>query len=421
MPPLLGSIADDFTGATDLAGMLVKQGMRTVQMIGVPRHAAPAGLDAIVVALKTRTAPPRDAIDASLAALEWLRDAGCRQFFLKYCSTFDSTSQGNIGPVADALMEALHTDFTVACPAFPANGRTVFRGYLFVGDVLLHESGMQHHPLTPMTDSNLVRVLQKQSRNAVSLIRYESVSKGAAEIQRACANARGQGTGIAIVDAIGDSDLMEIGAACREMPLVTGGSGLGMGLAASLRAQGLLPENAEAGRLPHVDGLAAVISGSCSLATQRQVTAMKSAAPAFEVDPLRLAAGADVVAETVAWASTRLSGGPVLIYATADSAQVGAIQQQLGAARAGALVENALAAITCRLVASGVRRLIIAGGETAGAAVGALGVSGLRIGAEIDPGVPWTTSIDDPPLALALKSGNFGSDDFFLKAWSRLP
>jgi len=421
MPPLLGSIADDFTGATDLAGMLVKQGMRTVQMIGVPRQAPPEGLDAIVVALKTRTTPPQDAIDTSLTALEWLRDAGCRQFFLKYCSTFDSTSRGNIGPVADALMEALHTDFTVACPAFPANRRTVYRGYLFVGDVLLHESGMQNHPLTPMTDSNLVRVLQAQSRGKVGLIGHESVAEGAAEIQRAYAKARTQGAGIAIVDAISDSDLIEIGAACRDMPLVTGGSGLGMGLAASFGAQGLLPENAEAGKLPHVDGLAAVISGSCSLATQRQVAAMKNAAPSFEVDPLRLAAGADVVAEAIDWASTRLPGGPILIYATADSARVKAIQEQLGAARAGALVENTLAAITCRLVAAGVRRLIIAGGETSGAAVGALGVSGLRIGPEIDPGVPWTTSIDDPPLALALKSGNFGTDDFFLKAWSRLP
>jgi len=421
MPPLLGAIADDFTGATDLAGILVKHGMRTAQMIGVPSQRAPSELDAIVVALKTRTVPPQDAAAASLAALAWLQAAGCRQFIFKYCSTFDSTSRGNIGPVAEALMEALDTRFTIACPAFPANARAVFRGYLFVGDVLLNESGMQNHPLTPMTDANLVRVLQGQSTQKVGLIRHEIVSQGAAEIQRAFAGARENDTRIAIVDAIYNSDLVEIGAACRDLPLVTGGSGLGIGLAANFSAQGLLVNDARAGRLPHIDGLAAVISGSCSRATQRQVAAMKNGAPAFQIDPRRLADAGDVVGEAVEWAATRLASGPVLIYATADPAEVQAIQQELGAERAGALVENALAAIACRLVDLGVRRLIVAGGETAGAVVGALGVRGLRIGEEIDPGVPWTTSIGAQPLALALKSGNFGSDDFFLKAWSKLP
>lgn len=421
MPPLLGAIADDFTGATDLAGMLVKNGMRSAQMIGVPRGAPPDGLDAIVVALKSRTTPPRDAVEASLAALQWLRDAGCRQFIFKYCSTFDSTSKGNIGPVADALMDALSTDFSIGCPAFPANGRTIYRGYLFVGDVLLNESGMQNHPLTPMTDANLVRVLQPQSKNKVGLVRQESVSKGAAEIQRAFAENRQKGVGIAIVDAVSNADLTEIGLACRDLPLVTGGSGLAIGLAANFRAVGLLPENNGAGKLPRIDGHAAVISGSCSLATQRQVAAMKSAAPAFQVDPRRIAAGSDVVAEAVEWVLPHLSAGPPLIYATTDAEQVRAIQQELGAERAGALVENALAAIARRLVDSGVRKLIVAGGETSGAAVNALGVTGLRIGEEIDPGVPWTITMNDPPLALALKSGNFGTDDFFLKAWIRLP
>jgi uncharacterized protein YgbK (DUF1537 family) len=421
MPPLLGAIADDFTGATDLAGILVKHGMRTAQMIGVPAQPAPPELDAIVVALKTRTAPPQDAVAASLEALRWLRAAGCRQFIFKYCSTFDSTSRGNIGPVAEALMEALDTSFTIACPAFPANARAVFRGYLFVGEVLLNESGMQNHPLTPMTDANLVRVLQAQSTQKVGLIPHEIVSQRAAEIQRAFTSARENGAGIAIVDAIYNSDLVEIGAACRDLPLVTGGSGIGIGLAANFSAQGLLVNDAGAGRLPHIEGPAAVISGSCSRATQRQVAAMRKDAPAFPIDPRRLAAGGDVVAEAVQWASTRLVAGPLLIYATADAAEVRAIQEELGAERAGALIENALAAIACRLVDLGVRRLIVAGGETAGAVVGALGVSGLRIGEEIDPGVPWTTGIGSRPLALALKSGNFGSDDFFLKAWSKLP
>ena len=421
MAPLLGSIADDFTGATDLAGVLVKHGMRTVQMIGVPRLPPPASSDAIVVALKTRTVPPRDAVEASLRALRWLRDAGCRQFFFKYCSTFDSNDRGNIGPVAEALMDALETDFTIACPAFPANGRAVFRGYLFVGDVLLHESGMQHHPLTPMTDSNLVRVLQRQSTRRVGLVRFESVRGGEAEIRRAFANARSGGVGVAIVDAASDSDLMAIGAACRDLPLLTGGSGIAMGLPVNFRSQGLLARDQPAGRLPRIEGLEAVVSGSCSPATERQVAHMRNFAPAFQIDPLRVASGADVVAEAVDWASGRLRSGPVLVYSTTDPSAVKKAQDELGAERAGALVESTLAAITCRLVDAGVRRLIVAGGETAGAVVGMLRVEGLRIGDEIDPGVPWTVSLGERPLALALKSGNFGTDDFFLKAWSRLP
>ncbi|MGD0498136.1 MAG: 3-oxo-tetronate kinase [Bryobacteraceae bacterium] len=421
MPALLGCIADDFTGATDLAGMLVKHGMRTVQMIGVPRLPPPADSDAIVVALKTRTAPPRDAIDASLAALQWLRAAGCRQFFFKYCSTFDSTDRGNIGPVAEALMDALETHFTIACPAFPANGRSVFRGYLFVGGVLLHESGMRHHPLTPMTDSNLVRALQRQCRRKVGLVGFEAVRAGEAAIRKAFTDARREGSTIAIVDAVSDSDLMAIGAACRDLPLLTGGSGLAMGLPANFRSQGLLAGDAPAGRLPHIEGLEAVVSGSCSLATERQVALLKTRAPAFQVDPMDVAAGVDIVGEAVDWAVARLRSGPVLIYATADAAAVQEAQSELGAERAGALVESALAAIVRRLVDAGVRRLIVAGGETAGAVVNALGVRGLRIGDEIDAGVPWTVSLGDRPLALALKSGNFGTDDFFLKAWSRLP
>jgi uncharacterized protein YgbK (DUF1537 family) len=421
MAPLLGCIADDFTGATDLAGMLVKHGMRTVQMLGVPNLAPPAASDAIVVALKTRSIPPRDAVEASLAALRWLRDAGCRQFFFKYCSTFDSTDRGNIGPVAEALMDALGTDFTTACPAFPANGRAVFRGYLFVGDVLLHESGMRNHPLTPMTDSNLVRVLQRQSKRPVGLVGLESVRGGEMESGRAFGRARDAGVGIAIVDAASDADLLAIGAACRDLPLVTGGSGIAMGLPANFRAQGLLAHDRPAGRLPRIEGLEAVLSGSCSAATRRQVAHMQARSPAYRIDPLRIASGANVAAEAVDWAAERLRGGPVLIYATADPAAVMKAQDELGAERAGALVESTLAAIACRLVDAGVRRLIVAGGETAGAVLGTLRLTGLRIGDEIDPGVPWTVSLGETPLALALKSGNFGTDDFFCKAWSRLP
>jgi uncharacterized protein YgbK (DUF1537 family) len=420
MKPLLGCIADDFTGASDLASMLVKNGMRTVQLIGVPADAAPADSDAIVIAQKTRTVPAAEAVHASLSALRWLREAGCRQFFFKYCSTFDSTDRGNIGPVAEALLDELGCDFSIACPAFPDNGRTVYRGYLFVGDRLLHESGMQDHPLTPMHDSNLVRVLQRQSQGRVGLVAYELVKLGAERMRRAFADMRAEGVRMAIVDAISNDDLNAIGSGCRDLPLVTGGSGVAMGLPTVYRAEGWLSGETQAGRLPHVEGASAVISGSCSLATQRQVALMKEQAPAFFVDPLRLGRGEDVTSEAIDWAARHIAQGPVLVYATADAEMVKAAQKELGSERAGGLVESAMAAIARGLTGLGVARFIVAGGETAGAVAGALGVTGLRIGAEIDPGVPWTVSLGEKPLALALKSGNFGSPDFFLKAWRRL-
>ncbi len=415
MKPLLGCIADDFTGATDLASTLVKNGMRTVQLMGVPRGASPPETDAIVIAQKTRTAPAADAVDASLSALRWLRHAGCRQYFFKYCSTFDSTDRGNIGPVAEALMDELGCEFTIACPAFPDNGRAVFRGYLFVGDRLLHESGMQDHPLTPMRDSNLVRVLQRQSHGRVGLIPQSSVKN----LPQGFADAQAAGVRLAIVDAISNDDLNAIGAACRELPLLTGGSGVAMGLPAMYRAEGWLPAEMEAGRLPRVEGASAVISGSCSLATQRQVAVMKEHAPAFFIDPLR---GGDMAADAIRWAAEHLAQGPVLVYATAEAEAVKTVQKELGGVeKAGAMVESALASVARGLRQLGVTRFIVAGGETAGAVSAALGVTGLRIGAEIDPGVPWTVTLGEQPLALALKSGNFGSPDFFLKAWKQLP
>jgi uncharacterized protein YgbK (DUF1537 family) len=423
MTVLLGCIADDFTGGTDLAGMLVEAGMRTVQLIGVPDGPPPDDVDAIVIALKSRTCPAGDAVAASLAALHWLREAGCRQFYFKYCSTFDSTPRGNIGPVAEALMQALDTDFTIACPAFPANGRTVYKGCLFVGDVSLSESGMRNHPLTPMTDANLVRVLQAQVGRRVGLVDYATVSRGDAAIRARLAALREQGNGLAVVDALSDADLDAIGAACADMPLVTGGSGLAPGLPQNFRRRGLLASNAVADALPETGGLRAVIAGSCSPATQRQVAAMRASCPSFTVDPVRLARGEDVVAAALDWAAGRIARQPVLVYATAAPEAVREVQAELGVERAGHLVETALAAIARGLVRAGVGRMIVAGGETSGAVVKALGVTGLRIGPEIDPGVPWTSTLHDDgtrPLALALKSGNFGSDDFFLKAWDKL-
>ena len=421
MAALLGCIADDFTGATDLAGALVKEGMRSVQMIGVPTRNEPIDAEAIVVALKSRTIPVKDAVAQSLDALEWLKGAGCRQFFFKYCSTFDSTDEGNIGPVAEALMDALGADFTIACPAFPANQRTVFKGHLFVGDVLLNESGMQDHPLTPMTDANLVRVLRRQSTAKVGLVPADVVGQGADAVGECYDALRGDGVAMAIADAVDEDDLRALGAASAGLDLVTGGSGVAIGLPANFRAQGLLgpPEDADA--LPAVEGLSVAISGSCSRATREQVRRMSDKRPAFQIDPLRLADGEDLVAAALDWARPKLEDGPVLVYTTADPDAVGAVQDRLGRDEAGAMIENALARVAEGLVAVGVRRLIVAGGETSGAVVNRLGVVGLRIGPEIDPGVPWTVSLGDPPLALALKSGNFGGPDFFTEAFERLP
>jgi uncharacterized protein YgbK (DUF1537 family) len=425
MGVLLGAIADDFTGATDLCNTLVRRGMRSVQLIDVPpSQAAVPDAEAAVVALKTRTIPAAEAIDKSLSALAWLKQAGARQILFKYCSTFDSTDAGNIGPVAEALCDALGAGFTIFCPAFPEAGRTIYRGYLFVGEVLLSESGMRDHPLTPMRDPSLLRVLQRQSRGRVGLVPYEAVAAGEAAIRAAFAALRRDGFRHAVVDAVEDRHLEEIGAAVAELPLVTGGSGIALGLPENFRRRGLLGAGGGADRLPAVGGAAAVLSGSCSPATQAQVAHMRAHAPAFTIDPLALAAGRPVVAEALAWAAPLLGAGPVLVAATAPPAEVAAVQQRLGRERAGALIEASLAAIAQGLVARGAHRLVVAGGETAGAVVQALGVRALRIGRQIDPGVPWTVSLpgsrDEPALALALKSGNFGAPDFFLRAFSLL-
>jgi uncharacterized protein YgbK (DUF1537 family) len=422
MSALLGCIADDFTGATDLASMLVKHGMRTVQTIGVTERTLPSDVDAVVVALKSRTIPPADAVTQSLAALSYLQRLGCRQFYFKYCSTFDSTPRGNIGPVADALSDALRVDFTIACPAFPVNGRTVYKGYLFVGDVLLAESGMRQHPLTPMTDSNLVRMLQAQTSRKVGLCGYDVVPRGADAIAERLRELREEGITYAVVDAIRDADLAALGEACAGFRLVTGGSGAALGLPENFRRQGLLAPGVDAQALPPTDGYRAVISGSCSVATNEQVAVMKRHHPAFQVRPRALADGESVVVEALAWARARMTREPVLIYATDSADEVKTAQHRIGVERAGALVENALAAIARGLVEAGVGQMIVAGGETSGAVVKALGVESLRIGPEIDPGVPWTTTIGSAkPVALALKSGNFGKADFFVSAWKHLP
>lgn len=413
---LLGCIADDFTGGTDLASMLVRGGMRTLQVIGVPEGPIPPDIDAVVVALKSRTQPKDQAVQESLAALEWLRAAGCRQFFFKYCSTFDSTPEGNIGPVADALMDALGIDFALACPAFPENKRTLYQGHLFVGDALLSDSGMRYHPLTPMTDANLVRVLGQQSKREVGLVPYSVVAQGAAAIREAFDAARRAGKGYVIVDAIDNANLNVIGQAAADHKLITGGSGVAIGLPENFARAGLLQSSHNAAELPPVCGYSAVLSGSCSVATNDQIEHWRRSRPSFQLDPLLLAEGRDQVGEALAWARERIAEGPVLIYGSARPDQVKAAQERLGVEAAGQLVEDALSRIAVGLDELGVRQFVVAGGETSGAVVKALGVEALRIGASIDPGVPWTLGVRQVPVALALKSGNFGSLDFFEKA-----
>ena len=422
---LLGCIADDFTGATDLANNLVRAGMRVVQTIGVPTAPLDVEVDAVVVALKSRTTAAAEAVAESLVALQWLQAHGSSQIYFKYCSTFDSTNQGNIGPVIEALMAEIGADFTIATPAFPDNGRTVFKGYLFAGDVLLSESGMQNHPLTPMTDANLVRVLQAQCKRKVGLIDYRTVAKGEQAIALRIQELKTQGVGIAIVDALSNDDLLRLAPALKDLPLVTAGSGVAIGLPANW---GITP-SIQAVALPPPQGARAIVSGSCSLATQQQVRSfIANGGPAYIVDPLQVAAGVDVVAQALAWAKPLLGSSPILIYSSAEAQSVQIVQQQLGTGAAGELVERTLAAIAQGLVQEGVGQLVVAGGETSGACVQALGINQMQIGPQIDPGVPWCFAKSSNArgaslgrgLHIALKSGNFGSADFFSKAFSTL-
>ena len=421
---LLGCIADDFTGATDLANNLVRSGMRVVQTIGVPVQPITADVDAVVVALKSRTIAPAEAIEQSLQALKWLQAQGAQQIYFKYCSTFDSTAHGNIGPVTEALMDALHTDFTIATPAFPDNGRTVFKGHLFVGDVLLNESGMQNHPLTPMSDANLVRVMQAQTKRKVGLVPFHVIARGAQAIGECIKQLNAGGVGIAIADAVSNDDLMRLGVALKGMPLVTAGSGVAIGLPQNF---GIAP-SPSASVLPPACGARAVVSGSCSLATNAQVAHfIKSGGHAMALNPLQVAAdaaaGKNMAATALAWAAPLLKSGPVLVYSTAAPEAVNAVQAQMGVKAAGALMEQALSQVARGLVDAGVRQLVVAGGETSGACVQALGITQMQIGPQIDPGVPWCFARSEAApegLHLTLKSGNFGTTDFFTKAFSQL-
>jgi uncharacterized protein YgbK (DUF1537 family) len=413
--PVFGAIADDFTGATDLADQLVAGGMRTVQLIGTTGE-IPADVDAIVIALKTRTIAAVDAVRQSLAALDVLERAGTRQILFKYCSTFDSTDRGNIGPVGDALSERLAQPVTVFCPAYPANKRSIYNGYLFVGEVLLSESGMRDHPLTPMRDANLVRVLGRQSRRPVKRIGLETVRSGAGAIARALEALAQTGPAHAIADVTEDADLAALGEALDGVKLLTGGAGIAIGLPAVYRRHGWLTAATDPVAEPVRGGRAAVIAGSASEATRAQVAHFRAGgAPVFEIDAERIADPPAAVAAALQWAAGH-ADTPVLISATAEPGVVRQNQDRFGADDAGARVEAILAGTAAGLVEAGVRRLVVAGGETSGAVVGALGVTRLRIGPRIDVGVPWTVVESTPRIGLALKSGNFGGPDFFARA-----
>jgi uncharacterized protein YgbK (DUF1537 family) len=423
MTLLLGCIADDYTGASDLANTLVKSGLRTAQLIGLPEDDAPLpDVEAVVVALKSRSNPASAAVEESLNALQWLQEQGARQFFFKYCSTFDSTPEGNIGPVLDALMAALDSEFAIACPAFPGAGRTVYQGHLFVHNELLSDSPMRNHPLTPMTDSNLVRFLRTQTEQKVGLVPLAKVEQGPGTIISVMSELQETGVRIAIVDAVNDGHLMDIGAASKDLKLITGGSGAAMGLANNFLAQSDIQSIDAAAKIPSVTGPEAVISGSCSQMTLAQVANMGQSHPVFRFDAIDLAEGRVTTNKIVEWASAHLVADQAfLVAASASPERVRKAQDLLGRSEAGELIEKTLAEVARLLVENGLRRLLVAGGETAGAVVQALGIRGLRIGQEIAPGVPCMVTLSKEPIALTLKSGNFGNEDFFLKALKEMP
>ncbi|WP_299031594.1 3-oxo-tetronate kinase [uncultured Sulfitobacter sp.] len=420
MTTVLGCIADDFTGATDLAGLLARSGVRVSLRIGVPSEPPQDTGPFEVIALKSRTAPVHEAVAETRAALAWLRAAGAQRFFWKYCSTFDSTEDGNIGPVAEALMDDLGTEQTIYCPAFPENGRSIFMGNLFVGQQPLAESPMKDHPLTPMRDSNLMRLLSPQVTRPVGLADRLTVARGAPALRARLDALKEEGVAHVVVDAVADEDLTIIAQACRDMPLMTGGSAVAMPLPALYLADGTLPAGATKGQTPDIARETIVLSGSCSAMTNAQVAAyIAQGAPAYQLDPLTLSqTGAAPVLD---WIAAQDLGAAPLVYATADAQSVKSAQEALGVVQAGVLVEQTLAACAVAARDAGARRVIVAGGETSGAVTQALGVTQLDIGAEIAPGVPWTfCRSGGHQIALTLKSGNFGAPTFFRDAQDRL-
>ncbi|MBB3610254.1 3-oxo-tetronate kinase [Rhizobium sp. BK602] len=416
---LLGVIADDFTGASDIANTIAKGlqphgGLRTAQFLGIPTQPSPRDVEAGVVALKSRSVPVEEAVAQSLAALDWLLAQGCQQIVFKYCSTFDSTREGNIGPVAEALAAALGVRGVVACPAFPGAGRTVYMGHLFVQDRLLNESGLQNHPLTPMTDPDIRRWLGYQAKSPVGLVPHGVVRQGDLAIRAALAATENS---MVIVDAISDEDLVNIGSAVLGHRLVTGGSGIALGLPANFIKRGLAKGNL--GTTNGVEGPEAVLAGSCSGATRGQIDLHKADHPAFAIDVDRVMSGETTSEDIVAFIRSHRGRAP-LAYSSATPEDVRDMQAKYGRDVVAEKLDGLFAETARKLVTSGVTRLVVAGGETSGAVVSALDLGALTIGQEIDPGVPVLLSHGEKPIALALKSGNFGSPDFFVKALKRL-
>jgi 3-dehydrotetronate 4-kinase len=409
---LLGCIGDDFTGSSDLANTLVKGGMATTQYCGIPQGRADADVEAGVVALKTRSVPVEEAVAQSLQALEWLKQQGCRQFFFKYCSTFDSTKTGNIGPVAEALSKALGASQVIVCPAFPGAGRTIYQGHLFVGDRLLNESGMEAHPLTPMTDPDIRRWLQYQTPLSVGLVAFSDVRRGAGAITEAMQRQDRAGHKLLVVDALQNEDLFAIGEAAADLPLITGGSGVALGLPENFRRKGLIGNRQVVWQ--GIDGPGAVLSGSCSRATRGQVAHYRANHPALEIEADALMAGDMTVAKASAWLAENLTAEP-LVFSSAEPEVVGKAQQKYGLGELAHRIETFFSELAAEARRHGVRRLVSAGGETSGAVVQGLACEALQVGPEIDPGVPMLR-VNGQDFGLALKSGNFGAEDFFTKA-----
>jgi uncharacterized protein YgbK (DUF1537 family) len=417
----LGCIADDYTGASDLANTLTRQGLRTVQTIGVPSDdLALPEVDAVVVSLKSRSIAADVAVDRSRAAEKWLRARGAGHVLFKICSTFDSTDAGNIGPVMDALRADSGDAIVLVTPAFPETGRTVYQGNLFVGSVPLNESPLKDHPLNPMHDSNLVRVLARQSRTKVGLVDLATLSRGAEAVRGRLADLSAKGIGAAIIDAVFDRDLETIGGVALDHRLSVGASGIGLGLARALVASGKVKSGAAAGAASGapVGGPAACLAGSCSQATLGQIANAEKTMAVLHLDPEQIVAGPGEVRRALAWAGERISGAPVLIASSSTPDQVAALQSRHGRDAAGHAIEQAMADIAEGLVRSGVRRLVVAGGETSGAVVDRLRIPGFLVGAEIAAGVPVLRAVgaDKGDMLLALKSGNFGGTEFFSDA-----
>ena len=417
----LGCIADDYTGASDLANTLTKCGLRTVQTIGVPAaDLALPDVDAVVVALKSRSCAKDDAVAWSRAANAWLRARGATHVLFKICSTFDSTKEGNIGPVAEALQAKSGDTIVLVTPAFPETGRTVYQGNLFVGAVPLNESPLKDHPLNPMHDANLVRVLAEQSRSKVGVVNLASVAKGTDAIRIKLAELAGAGVRMAIIDAVFDPDLETIGLVALDHQLSVGASGIGLGLARGLVTTGRVRATPAGSSLgAPVGGPAACLAGSCSQATLTQIARAEAAMPVLRLDPEALISDKAAVARALDWAAERLAAGPVLIASSSSADAVAAVQARHGRDKAGHAIEQAMAAIGAGLVARGVRRLVVAGGETSGAVVDQLKIPAFLIGEEIAAGVPVLRTAGWPngDMVLALKSGNFGGVDFFAMRW----